>query len=155
MGRCSKVLWIFRRTYIGLTSPERIEASKSMTKWLYLIPKRQWQNYFRTNASVIPRWSTDRSALDHFALCASDLFLRWCKYFGYCKALDFLSYFVWLVCLEFCEWAWLKNLESNSSVSKNRSLQAIYSYLECRPRLERYLRLCGPTAPSTAAKLTE
>ena len=33
--------------------------------------------------------------------------------------------------------------------------QAIYSYLECRPRLERYLRLCGPTAPSTAAKLTD
>ena len=33
--------------------------------------------------------------------------------------------------------------------------QAIYSYLECRPRLERYLRLCGPPAPSTAAKLTD
>jgi len=33
--------------------------------------------------------------------------------------------------------------------------QAIYSYLECRPRLEKYLRLCGPQAPSQAAKLTD
>ena len=32
--------------------------------------------------------------------------------------------------------------------------QAIYSYLECRPRLEKYLRLCGPQAPSQVLHTT-
>jgi hypothetical protein len=33
--------------------------------------------------------------------------------------------------------------------------QAIYSYLECRPRLERYLLLCGPATPSHADRLID
>jgi hypothetical protein len=33
--------------------------------------------------------------------------------------------------------------------------QAIYSYLECRPRLEKYLALCGPSCISQASRLVD
>ena len=33
--------------------------------------------------------------------------------------------------------------------------QAIYNYLECRPRLEKYLRLCGPGAHTAASRLVD